>query len=269
MNVSLAGTNLFQVGDSTSVFAKNPGDIPGITNWNDPNPVKRNAIQSILEAEYENVFKRALATRTRDAIEAGEAYRTALQGIPALASTFDSQNPLSLQLKDVAETIAARENLGKKRQTFFVRVGGWDHHGSLNSHPAMLGSLSQAIGEFQVAMSELCVEDQVTLFTASDFGRTLSPNGGGSDHAWGGNQFIVGGAVEGGKVHGIYPELALGNNLDVGRGRMIPTTSVDEYFADLALWMGVSPQNISSVLPNLSRFHSVVDSGAPIGLFGA
>ena len=98
---------------------------------------------------------------------------------------------------------------------------------------------------------------------------TLSPNGGGSDHAWGGNQFIVGGAVEGGKVHGIYPELALGNNLDVGRGRMIPTTSVDEYLADLALWMGVSPQNISSVLPNLSRFHSVVDSGAPIGLFGA
>ena len=269
MNVSLAGTNLFQVGDSTSVFAKNPGDIPGITNWNDPNPAKRNAVQSILEAEYENVFKKALAARTRDAIEAGEAYRTALQGIPALASTFDSQNPLSLQLKDVAETIAARENLGKKRQTFFVRVGGWDHHGSLNSHPAMLGALSQAIGEFQVAMSELCVEDQVTLFTASDFGRTLSPNGGGSDHAWGGNQFIVGGAVEGGKVHGIYPELALGNNLDVGRGRMIPTTSVDEYFADLALWMGVSPQNISSVLPNLSRFHSVVDSGAPIGLFGA
>ena len=269
MNVSLAGTNLFQVGDSTSVFAKNPGDIPGITNWNDPNPAKRNAVQSILEAECENVFKKALAARTRDAIEAGEAYRTALQGIPALASTFDSQNPLSLQLKDVAETIAARENLGKKRQTFFVRVGGWDHHGSLNSHPAMLGALSQAIGEFQVAMSELCVEDQVTLFTASDFGRTLSPNGGGSDHAWGGNQFIVGGAVEGGKVHGIYPELALGNNLDVGRGRMIPTTSVDEYFADLALWMGVSPQNISSVLPNLSRFHSVVDSGAPIGLFGA
>jgi len=130
----------------------------------------------------------------------------------------------------------------------------------------MMATVSQAIGEFQTAMVELGVEDQVTTFSASDFGRTLSPNGSGTDHGWGGNQFVVGGAVDGGKIYGEYPELALGNILDTGRGRLIPTTSVDEYAADLALWMGVPSSDLHLVLPNLDRFHDVIVDGVPLGL---
>ncbi|MDB4652765.1 DUF1501 domain-containing protein, partial [Akkermansiaceae bacterium] len=162
--------------------------------------------------------------------------------------------------------ISARGPLAKKRQTFFVELGGWDHHNGLEDHPAMLGQVSEAIGQFHQAMVELGLEDQVTLFTASDFGRTLTPNGNGTDHAWGGNQFVVGGCVDGGKFFGEYPSLDPGNNLDMGRGRFIPTTSVDQYVADLALWMGVSPTNVRDlVLPNLSNFHDVVADGAPLG----
>ena len=96
--------------------------------------------------------------------------------------------------------------------------------------------------------------------------QTITPNSNdGSDHAWGGNQIVVGGAVNGGQFYGQYPELALGSSLDTGRGRFVPTTSVDEYVAELALWMGVSPSNLSLVLPNIGEFHNVVENGPPLG----
>jgi uncharacterized protein (DUF1501 family) len=162
----------------------------------------------------------------------------------------------------VAKTIAARTPLGKKRQTFFVQMGGFDLHGNIEAnHHGLLATVNAAIAEFQAAMVELNLENQVTLFSASDFARTLSSNGSGTDHAWGGNHFVVGGAVNGGQIYGTYPELALNSSLDTGRGRLIPTTSVDEYFAELALWMGVSPSNLPLVLPNLTRFYS--PGGAP------
>ncbi len=267
MNISLAGINLFQSSAGTSVFSKNPGTIPGIANWENPALLaRRRAIESVLDAEYQNVFEKTFAMRTKEAIAASQEYRDAISLVGPVESPFTLTNPISLQLKDVAEGISARGGLSKKRQTFFVMAGGWDHHGSLDSHPAMLQQLSQAINEFQNAMVSMGVEDQVTLFTSSDFGRTLSPNGGGSDHAWGGNQFVVGGAVNGKKVYGDYPELALGSILDSGRGRLVPTTSVDEYFAELALWMGVSKSNLPLVLPNIGRFYDVEGLDPPLGL---
>lgn len=270
MNLSLAGTNVFQSSTGTGVFSKSPGILPGIKDWDLPvlRP-RRAAIESVLESEYENVFKKVFAGRTNEAISASDEYRSALEGIPDMTSTFSEENAISQQLKDVVETILARDGLSKRRQTFFVKAGGWDLHSSLDPHGAMLGQLSEAVSEFQTAIEEFGLEREVTLFTASDFGRTLTDNGGGSDHGWGGNQFVVGGAVQGGRVFGEYPDLALGNPLDVGRGRLIPTLSVDEYLADLALWMGVSPSNLEVVLPNLSRFSDVILGGAPLGLFGA
>lgn len=267
MNVSLAGINLFQSSSGTTVFSKAPGDVPEVANWNNPAFLARRlTVENILEAEYQNIFEKTLATRTKDAIAASAEYRDAIAGASPAMTTFSSDNPISLQLKDVAQTIAARSGLSKKRQTFFVLASGWDHHASLDPHPAMLQQLSQAIGEFQTEMSVTGITDKVTLFTASDFGRTLSANGEGSDHAWGGNQFIVGGAVNGKQVYGEYPELSLGGTLDSGRGRLIPTTSVDEYFAELALWMGVSKSNLPMVLPNLDRFYDIESLEAPLGL---
>ncbi|MDA7888640.1 DUF1501 domain-containing protein [Akkermansiaceae bacterium] len=269
MNISTAGTNLFQSSAGTAVFSKSPGKLPGIKDWNTQAAIhlaRRQAIESVLDAEYQNVFERAFTTKTKEAIAAGQEYGDALAAADPVTSPFTASNPISMQLKDVAEGISARAGLNKKRQTFFVSAGGWDHHASLDPHPAMLAQLSQAIGEFQAAMAVMCLEDKVTLFTASDFGRTLSENGGGSDHAWGGNQVVVGGAVNGKQVYGEYPDLALGSSLDTGRGRLVPTTSVDEYFAELALWMGVSKSNLPLILPNIGRFYDADSESPPLGL---
>ena len=119
---------------------------------------------------------------------------------------------------------------------------------------------------FYDTMVDLGVERNVTLFTASDFGRTLSSNGDGSDHAWGGNQMVLGGAVKGGKVYGQYPEsLAPNNELDLGRGRLIPTTSVDEYNAELAMWFGMrNNTDLVDILPNIRRFYGSSESRGPL-----
>lgn len=268
MNISLAGNNLFQSGEQTAILSKSIGSFPGIAGWNNPSlSLRKKVVTDILNADYPNIFESTFADQTKNSIEAAEAYRSALLQNSPMESSFNPANSISRQLEEVAQSISARERLGKCRQTFFVKSSGWDHHFSLASHPSKLAELDQAIGEFQSAMTELGLAGKVTLFTASDFGRTLTPNFGGSDHGWGGNQFVVGEAVEGKKIYGEYPDLTYGNPLDVGRGRLLPTTSVDEYFADLALWMGVSPTNLNTVLPNLHRFHDAISSGAPLGLF--
>ncbi len=265
MNVSVAGINLFQSGARTAVLAVSDAGATELTDWNQTSFLPRQqAIESLLESEYRNVFERTFAGMKRQAIEASAIYRQATEGAPAIAAPFTASNGLSRQLRMVAKTIAARQTLGKRRQTFFVQMGGWDLHSGMSTHGALLQQVSQAVNEFQAAMVEMGLADQVTLFSASDFGRTLSPNDDGTDHAWGGNQFVVGGAVNGGRVYGAYPELSLGSSLDTGRGRLIPTVSVDEYFAELALWMGVSPSNLPLVLPNLSRFRDPL-GGPPLG----
>ena len=270
MNVSLSGISMFQSGGATSLMTRSSRAVASLTDWEKPNFLhRRTALETMLDAEYRNVFERTFASSKKDAIAVSAEYLEALAAQDPLSTVFTEGNSLSEKLKAVAETIAARDSLCKRRQTFFVQMDGWDHHSSLGQHPAMLGMVSQAIGEFQAAMAELELEDDVTLFSASDFGRTLSTNGGGSDHAWGGNQFVVGGAVNGGQIYGDYPELALGSILDTGRGRFIPTTSVDEYAADLALWMGVAPSNLNLVLPNLGEFYDASTfevNGPPLGM---
>jgi uncharacterized protein (DUF1501 family) len=156
--------------------------------------------------------------------------------------------------------------LGASRQTFFIQWGGWDHHDEvINNQQAMLGQVSAAVAAFYNALTLLGVENKVTLFTASDFGRTLTSNGKGSDHAWGGNHFVLGGGVNGRKIYGQYPDLYQDNPLDTGRGRLIPTTSVDEYFAELALWFGVPKSSLPLVLPNIARFYNTASLNPPLG----
>jgi uncharacterized protein (DUF1501 family) len=131
----------------------------------------------------------------------------------------------------------------------------------------MLPGVSAALQEFRDALLELAVFNEVTTFTTSDFGRTLTSNGKGSDHGWGGHHIVMGGAVNGGQIFGEYPELAVDNPLDVGRGVYAPTTSVDEYFAELALWFGVAPTDLDQVLPNVRTFYSPESGAAPLGFF--
>ena len=169
----------------------------------------------------------------------------------------------------VAKTIAARKTLGFKRQTFFILFGGWDHHDEvIKTQQAMLTVVSKAMKEFSNAMTELDINDKVTTFTASDFGRTLTSNGRGSDHAWGGNHMVMGGAVQGGRIYGDYPALYIDNPLDTGRGALIPTISCDEYFAELAKWFGVSNADLDAVFPNIGRFYDTSSTSLPVGFMG-
>jgi uncharacterized protein (DUF1501 family) len=173
---------------------------------------------------------------------------------------------LSRDLSMVAKTIAANETLDMQRQTFFVTLGGWDHHDDvLDNQMAMLSIVSQAMNEFNSALEEIGMDDCVTTFTVSDFARTLASNGNGTDHGWGGNCMVMGGAVAGGTIYGDFPDLAIGSDVEVGGGGVIvPGLSTDEYFAELAMWFGVQDSDMEYLLPNLDNFFNI-GSGQPIG----
>jgi len=158
-------------------------------------------------------------------------------------------------LSVVARLIAAHQFLGMKRQVFFVSMGGFDLHDSLVSRqPGLRSQLDFAMDAFHQSTEELGVADKVTTFTTSDFGRTLAFNGDGSDHGWGAHRLILGGAVNGGRYYGSAPEISLRSTDQVGQGRLIPTTSVDQYSAAMAKWFGVSASEMPSVVPGIGRF---------------
>lgn len=181
-------------------------------------------------------------------------------------------NRLAGQLRSVANMIAARDSLGVKRQVFFISLGGFDNHGdqfkdSNNAtapilsglHADLLKQMDDALTWFYNWTKTQNISSNVTTFTMSDFGRTLSSNGLGSDHGWGGHHFVLGGAVAGGTIYGasasqVFPDIALKSSYDVGQGRLLPWTSVDEYGATIAKWMGASTSELAGIFPNLSRF---------------
>jgi uncharacterized protein (DUF1501 family) len=205
----------------------------------------------VLENEYNRVSKRA--------IEANETLTAALAAAPALTTPFPASNSLGDQLKLVARMISAAPALGAKRQVFFVSMGGFDtHDGMLTDHPALMTKLGAAMSAFYAATTELNVASQVTTFTASDFGRTMAGNANGSDHGWGSMHFVMGGAVNGQRFYGTAPIVADNGPDDVGQGRLLPTTSVEQLAATLGGWLGISDSELLSLLPNLANHNSTV-----------
>jgi uncharacterized protein (DUF1501 family) len=164
---------------------------------------------------------------------------------------------LSTQLRTVAKMISQRARLSMSRQVFLVAIGGFDTHDKQeDDQPKLLADVSKSIKAFHDAMNEIGVGEQVALFTQSDFGRTLTSNGDGSDHGWGGLQMVVGGAVRGGQFYGQYPLLEIDSPLEIGGGIFIPTISSDQYAATLASWFGVNDSDIPAVAPNVVNFSS-------------
>ncbi|MCR9289811.1 MAG: DUF1501 domain-containing protein [Bacteroidetes bacterium] len=275
MNISLSGRNVFQSGNTVLEYSiSNQGNgvegIEKINQWKSDsgliNNIRTEAVSDMATHMYANIFKQTLGELTDQSMESLEVFQNALSSVPPFATNF-SDHYLSQNLKMVARTIGAKDDLGMKRQTFFMTIGGWDHHNELLANQEfLLAVVSNAIKEFFDALKEVGLENDVTLFTVSDFARTLTSNGKGSDHAWGGNSIVAGGAVNGKKIYGDYPDLYLsGNDLIInGRGNLIPTTSADEYFAELALWFGVSPSDLHLILPNITNFYSPGGS-APLG----
>src|SRR5450830_289554 len=184
------------------------------------------------------------------------ACSSALASAPALKTVFPTQNNLGDQLKMVARMISIAATTGAKRQVFFVSMNGFDtHDGLVTIHPKLMSGLAEAMSAFYNATVELGVANNVTSFTASDFGRTLSGNNDGSDHGWGSMHFVMGGAVNGQRFYGTPPIIASNGPDDVGQGRLLPTTSVDQYAATLGNWLGVSDSDLLTLLPNLGNYN--------------
>ncbi len=275
MNISLRGKNRFQAGNTVNEFSlsNNSDDTNlGFTNlpyWQQANGYlnlrKNRGIDTLATNNYANVFNKTIGELTHKTIQLNDFFTTAFKKQIPLVTSFSNSN-LSRDLKKIAEVISLKQHLGAKRQIFYTTIGGWDDHGNLlSAQNARLPQVSMALSEFNAAMEELGMKDDVVTFTISDFGRTLTSNNDGSDHAYGGNNMIMGGSILGGQIFGNYPSLDLNSDLNLSvRGRLLPTTSVDEFYAELALWFGVSPNDLDYILPNLCNFYST--SGCPASL---
>ena len=214
------------------------------------------ALRTLVTAPSAHLFENEYARVMSRSLVAGDALTAALAAGPPIATAFPAGNGLADQLKLVARMISTASQVGAKRQVFFVSLGGFDNHDGLATvHPGLLTGVAGAMSAFYNATVELGVANQVTAFTASDFGRTLTANDG-SDHGWGSMHFMLGGAVNGGQYYGTAPVVANNGPDDVGQGRLLPTTSVDQYAATLGKWFGISDADLLTVLPNLANWNA-------------
>jgi uncharacterized protein (DUF1501 family) len=270
--ISVTGNAVFLAGDSALAYQVSTGGAVKIRSTSDTRTygsalvkdamltLTQQARANTLENEYNTVTKRAITSEgaVTSGIGSGPAAATGTEFTEINALTGNS---LASQLKMVARLIAARTSLGAKRQVFFVSMGGFDLHDNLlGNHTTNMQRVSDALTAFHKTTVNLGIDQSVTAFTASDFGRTLTSNGDGSDHGWGNHHFIVGGAVKGKAFYGKAPGMGVGSTSGpedqdhVGQGRLLPTTSVDQYAATLARWFGVQDADFPGVLPNISRF---------------
>ena len=261
MSISVAGQNSFQVGNTVSQYAVSTNGAIALTGstGNTLNVSRASAQNNVLNLKEANLFEAAFGAGTVGAVSDSSLLTSILTSAPTIQTKFPTTT-VGSQLNMIAKLISAAPQLGLKRQIFFASLGGWDlHTDQLPAQASLFQQISQGLNAFNSATAELGVSKQVTTFTASDFSRTFNTNGAdtttaGSDHGWGSHHMIMGGAVQGGSIYGSVPVLKLGSANDTGRGRWIPTTSVDEYSATLASWFGVSATNLPTVLPNIGRF---------------
>lgn len=214
------------------------------------------SLRGLMTAQSSFAMANEHARISKRAFDIQAQLSTALAGAPASNfPLFPANNDLADQLKMVARMIAVSQTLGLKRQVFFVSMGGFDlHSGLVASQPVLLAKVSAAMKAFYDTTAALGVANQVTSFTASDFGRTLVSNSDGADHGWGSMHFVVGGAVRGQRFYGKAPIVGAGTSDDVGQGRLLPTMSVDQYAATLASWFGVDSSGLRTVLPNIGNY---------------
>jgi uncharacterized protein (DUF1501 family) len=254
--VSIAGPSLFCTGNVVPSASLLPGfnlDVNGLSLWPQAAADARKlGIQQLMELDDGHALFKAANKVRKDAL----GLNALLAGTSATLATPFPGTSLGNQLQQVARIIKLRTTVGMNRQVFFCSLGGFDTHGAQSwQHWSLLRQVGDAMAAFYAATQELGLADKVTTFTMSDFGRTLQPNGGGTDHGWGSHHLLLGGAVQGGRIHGTFPSLILGGDDDSGsRGALIPTTSVDQYGATLAAWLGVPAAELPTVFPNLQNF---------------
>jgi uncharacterized protein (DUF1501 family) len=263
--VFLTGSKVtqYQVGPEGPVSVRAIGAASSLSSVTAPGVLQASLSSnggSALQFEYARVMQRAIAS---DGVLQAALKTTNVPGIPATlvnpanpGLTLDNDN-LARQLRMVAQMIGAGQALGMRRQVFMVQIGGFDSHNfQMRDQPVLMARVAQSASYFLSAMNSMGMLDRVMLFSASDFGRTLTSNGDGSDHGWGNHHFVAGGGVKGRNIYGQFPTTALGTSTDVGSGRLLPSTSVSEFAAVLGGWMGLSTAEQATVLPNLANFSS-------------
>jgi uncharacterized protein (DUF1501 family) len=266
MTMSFGGQSLFQRGSTVDQYVmqacyENSCGVDGIGYLDAyQNALGEQTFRALHASGAQgHMFERAYAGATRRAISTYERLDEVLNSLPTWTTPFPNSY-LGGQLRQVANLISKRgagpDGLDMRRQIFFVRLDGFDtHDGQVGRHGDLLADLSAGLDAFYKATEQLGVASNVTTFTASDFGRTISTNGDGTDHGWGGHHFVLGGAVRGGRFFGQMNSLAQNNNPDdAGYGQVIPTTSVDQYAATLATWFGVAPGDLPTLFPRLGEF---------------
>lgn len=270
MNFSFNGSNIFQNANKSVVSSLDSQGVKKLIEYESMyNPNLKSGVDRLLDNNYTDPKKQAYANLFRSSIDNSILLNEGLKKSPEIMTNF-SESDLSKNLKMAARTISVHKELGFKRQIFFINYGDWDTHGNSDTNQrellnGLLTGLDNAVGEFNSALIELGMEDDVVLFSMSEFARTLTSNGNGTDHAWGGNVFAVGGPVKGNNMYGTYPTLAIDSNIDLGSGSLIPSMANDLYFAELALWFGVPQSELHNILPNLGNFYAQGSTNAPIG----
>ena len=269
--ISTAGIALFLSGQTSfQLNVTSAGPIP-ISELAEPPfgiPSSANPLLSILTAEESNLFAKEYGvvvnrSTAAQAQLAGAMLPAGAGGIANPPQYLDpmtnklTDNPLATSLQTVARVISGSSGLGVTRQIFYLQLGSFDtHNNQAIQHAQLLTQLGQALEYFDGLMVANGLGNQVTTFTASDFGRTLTCNTDGTDHGWGSHHFVVGGAVQGQNMYGEYPIVGVNQANDVGAGRLIPTTSVDQYAGTLARWFGLSDSQVRQVFPNFANFGS-------------
>lgn len=268
-NVNVGGTNSWQDGKSTLPYVLGTDGAPTLDGTHDPyhaNGARITAMKALLSQaasdsspmvqQYQSVLASAdskVSLVSNSLMTAGDL-KTQFPN-PPTDGIHQGDSSLDAQLHEVARVIKAQPQIGDARQIFYVQILGFDtHNGELATQANLLKYVSTDVNNFFAAMGEIGMQNDVTLFTMSDFGRTLGSNGDGSDHAWGNHQLVVGGAVKGG-YYGTMPSLAVGGADDFSSGRLVPTTSTDQYAATLAAWFGVQPGDLPGLFPNLKNFN--------------
>lgn len=267
--VSISGNTVFlsgEVAGQIEVGSSGPVEINGV---GDNSLYGSQALPGLYEAQLRaeneslaNLLQRDFVNVVDQSIDANQLLRESFEAASPFNTVFP-QNRLGRQLEIVAQMIALRGALGVNRQVFFVSTGGYDTHSNqANSLPSRHTEIASAMRAFYDATVEINAENDVTSFTASDFGRTLTVNRDGTDHGWGGHHFVLGGGVQGNRMIGTFPEPVLDHEFDTGNGRLIPTTAVDQYAATFGRWFGLNNSELNDALPGLSNFAT-----SDLGLF--
>ena len=255
--MTMSSGELMITGETTSPYHLIGGkalDVNLLNNLNEELASELNDHFSQAQRTASNILEQDIVNKHRSAFEANALFKEAVGDNNNDTSTFPN-TPLGQQLASVANVVKANQQLGTKRQVFVVSLGGFDTHSDqARELPELQKVLDDAVSAFYTQIQLAGLSDKVTLFTASDFGRTLAINGDGTDHGWGAHHFVVGGAVKGGTIYGDLPPATFNHDLDVGSGRLIPTMAIEQYAANFARWMGLSNSEISQLFPVLAQF---------------